>query len=137
MPLDNNHPTVITIVENLQLKEIHETSHKLDIVDQTVKTINIEIISEDQTQIEATIQIITGIVQTQTPETDTIQMIVLETPHAIETETIQTIGTDHIKIFTDGEGNCSRNSYIYLSRKPKQNTKSHTTRYSNSITIRK
>ena len=102
MPLDNNHPTVITIVENLQLKEIHETSHKLDIVDQTVKTINIEIISEDQTQIEATIQIITGIVQTQTPETDTIQMIVLETPHAIETETIQTIGTDHIKI-TDHE----------------------------------
>ena len=31
---------------------------------------------------------ITGIVQTQTPETNNIQLIVLETPHTIETETI-------------------------------------------------
>ena len=102
MPLDNNHPTVITIVEDLQIKEIRNISHKIDRVDQTVKIINIEIIFEDQTQIEAIIQIITGIVQTQTPETDTIQMIVLETPHTLETEIIQTIGTGHIKI-TDHE----------------------------------
>ena len=88
MPLYNNHPTDITIVEELQIKEIHEITHKIDIVDQTIKTINIEAIIQDQTQIEATIQIITGIVQTQTHETDTIQLIVLEIPHTKLTETI-------------------------------------------------
>ena len=98
MSLDNTHTTDITIVEDLLIKEVHEISRKIDIVDQTVKTINVEIIIQDQTEIEATIQIITGIVQTQTPETDIIQMIALETPQTIETETNQTTGTDNIKI---------------------------------------
>ena len=98
MPLDNNHPPDITIMEDLQTKEIHKISHKIDIVDQTVKTIDIEIIIQDQTQIEAISKIITEIVQTQTPETDIVQMIVLETPQIIDIETIQTVGTDNTKI---------------------------------------
>ena len=36
MSLDNNHPKGMTIVEDLQIKEIHEISQKIDIVDQTV-----------------------------------------------------------------------------------------------------
>ena len=50
IPLDNNHLTEITTAEDLQIKEIHEVFHKIDIVDQTVKTINIEITIQDQTQ---------------------------------------------------------------------------------------
>ena len=49
MPLDNNHPSDITIVDDLQIKKIQEISHKIDIVDQTVKAINIETIIHDQT----------------------------------------------------------------------------------------
>ena len=41
-------------------------------------------------------------VQTQTPETNITQTIVLKIPHTIETKVIQTIGTDNIKI-TDQE----------------------------------
>ena len=55
MPQDNNQPTGITIGEDLQIKEFHEVSHKLDIVDQRVKTIDIAKIIQDQIQIEATI----------------------------------------------------------------------------------
>ena len=62
MSLDNNHPLDINIVEDLQIEEFHEISHKIDIFDQTVKTINIEIIIQDQTQTEADTRIITGIV---------------------------------------------------------------------------
>ena len=98
MSLDNTSTTDITIVEDLLIKEIHEISHKIDIVDQTVKTINVEIIIQDQTEIEATIQITTGIVQTQTPKTDINRMIAVETSHTIETETNQTTGTDNIQI---------------------------------------
>ena len=56
MPLDNNLPTDITFVENLQIKETHEISHRIDTVDETVKTIDIKIIIQDQIQIEAIIQ---------------------------------------------------------------------------------
>ena len=97
MSVDNNHPTDKTILEDLQIKEFHETSHKIDMVDQTVKIVKIEIIIQHQTQVEATIQIITGILQTQTPETDIIQMIALEAHHTIETKAIQTTVTDSIK----------------------------------------
>ena len=70
--LENNHSTDLTIVEDRQIKEIHEISHKIDIVDQTFKITSIEITFQDQTQLEATTQIITGIAQTQTPKTDII-----------------------------------------------------------------
>ena len=89
-------------MKDLQTKKSYEISHKIEIVDQTVKTINIEIIILDQIQIEATTQFITGTIQTQTSETDIIQMIVLETPDTIETETIQITGKDNIKT-TDHE----------------------------------
>ena len=48
IPLENSHLTEITTAENLQIEEIHKVSHKVDIVDQTVKTINVEIIIQDQ-----------------------------------------------------------------------------------------
>ena len=67
IPLDKNHPTEKTIAEDLQMKEFHEISHKLDIVDQTVRTINIERTIQDQTQTEVTTQFITKIVQTPIP----------------------------------------------------------------------
>ena len=51
MPLDNKYPTDRTIVKDLQIKEIHEISHKIYIVDQTVKTINIETIKLEQKQL--------------------------------------------------------------------------------------
>ena len=53
-PLDNNHSTDITLAEDLQIKEIHEISQKRDVVDQTVRTINIETTIQDQTQTEVT-----------------------------------------------------------------------------------
>ena len=49
MTLDNNHPSDITTVDDLQIKENHEIPHKIDMVDQTVKTIKIETIIHDQT----------------------------------------------------------------------------------------
>ena len=102
LPPENKHPADNTIAEDVQLKEIHEVSHKIDIVDQTVRTIIIETTFQDQTQTEVFIQIITGIVQTQTPEIDIIQTTVLAISHIVGTETIQTTGTDNIKI-TDHE----------------------------------
>ena len=42
IPPDNNHLTEISTAEDLRIKENHKLSHKKDIVDQTVKTINIE-----------------------------------------------------------------------------------------------
>ena len=104
MSLDNNHSTDITIEENLRIKKIHEISHRIDIVDQTVKTIDIKIIVQDQIQIEATVRTSLKTVPVQILVIDTIQTIDLETPHTfetpqtIETEIIQIIETDSIKI---------------------------------------
>ena len=102
IPLDNNHLTEITIAVDLQIKEIHEISHKIDIVDQTVETINIEITIQDQNQTEVITQNTTEIVQIQTPELDIIRTIVLEILHLTVTETAKTIGIDNFQI-TDHE----------------------------------
>ena len=102
MSLDNNHHTDITIVEDLRIKEIHEISHRIDIVNQTVKTIHIKIIFPDQIQIEATIRISLKTVPVQILVIDTIQTIDLETPCTIETKIIRIIETDSITI-TDYE----------------------------------
>ena len=102
IPLDNNHLTEITIAVDLQIKEIHEISHKIDIVDQTVETINIEITIQDQNQTEVITQNTTEIVQIQTPELDIIRTIVLEILHLTVTETTKTIGIDNFQI-TDHE----------------------------------
>ena len=53
MCLDNNHPTDITNVEDLQIKEIHVSSHTIDIADQTVKTINTEMFIQDRSRQES------------------------------------------------------------------------------------
>ena len=97
IPLDNNYQK-ITIAEVLQIKETHDISHKIDIVDQTVKTINIEIVIQDETQTEVTTQITLGIAYSQSPEIDNIQTTVLEIPQITETETTQTIGIDNTQI---------------------------------------
>ena len=75
IPLDNNQPTDITIAKDLQIKETHEISLRIDIDDQTLRTINIESTIRDQTQTEVTTQIITEIVQTQTPEIEINQIL--------------------------------------------------------------
>ena len=86
MPLDNNQPKDITIVEDLQIKKIHKNSHKIDIVDQTVKTIDIEITIQDQIQIEATIRASSKTVPVQAFVIDTIQTIDPGFPHTIGKE---------------------------------------------------
>ena len=98
MSLDSNHPTDITNVEDLRIKEFHEISHGIDIVDQTVKTIDIEIIIQDQIQTEATIRTSLKTVPVLTLVIHTIQTIDLEIPHTKETEIIQIKETDSIKI---------------------------------------
>ena len=102
MSLDNNHPTDITIVEDLQIKEIHEFSHTIEIVDQIVRTMDIKIIFQDQFQIEAIIRTSLKTGPVQTLVNDTIQTIGPETPHTKEIEIIQIIEIDSIKI-TDHE----------------------------------
>ena len=102
MPLDNNYATDITIVEDLQIKKIHKISHKTDIIDQTVKTIDIELIIQDQIQVIATIRTSLKTIPVQTLVIDTIQTIDPETPHTVETEFIRNIETDSFKT-TDHE----------------------------------
>ena len=77
-------------------------SHIIDIVDQTVKTIDIKIIIQDQIQIEATNRTSLKTIPFQTLVIETIQTIDPETPHTKETEIIQIIETDSIKL-TDHE----------------------------------
>ena len=66
-----------------QIKETHEVPHKTDIVDQTVETLNIEIIIHDQSQIDRTIRLIP--VPIHILGIDTIQMIDQETHRTIDT----------------------------------------------------
>ena len=62
--------TEISIVKDLQIKEVYKKFHRIDTVDQTVSKISIEIVIQDQSQVEATTQNITDFVQTQTHGTD-------------------------------------------------------------------
>ena len=103
-PLPDNYNTsrqqspYRTIAEDLQIEEIFEISHKIDIVGQTVKTINNEVNIQDQTQTEVTTQIIIEIVLIQTLEVDIIQTTVPEIPHINEAGTTQTISIDNTQI---------------------------------------
>ena len=90
---ETNHFITLVIEVDRQNKEIHEISHKIDIVDQIVKIISIETTTHDQIQTEENIPVpiqILGI--------DTIQTIDHEIHHTIETEIIQTIGIEAIQI---------------------------------------
>ena len=113
IPLENNHFTKITIAQDLHIEEIHKISHKIDIVDQTLKTINIEINIQDQTRTEVTTQTTKGIVFTKTPKIEIVQTTVLNVPHLTETETTRTIGVDNIQI-TDHESIQTINRIIVI-----------------------
>ena len=93
---ETNHLILLVLQVDLQNKEIHEISHKIDIVDQIVKLISIETTIHDQIQSEENICLIT--VPIQILGIDTIQTIDHETHHTIETETIQTIGIEVIQV---------------------------------------
>ena len=94
IPLENNHLTEISTAGDLQIEETHKFPVKIDIVDQTVKTNNIETIIQDQTQTEVTIQVIRGIFHIQTLEIDIIQKTVPEIPRITKAETTQTVGRE-------------------------------------------
>ena len=80
-----NHPIILVIDVDHKKKEVHEISHKIDIVDQIVETIKLEITNHDQIQTEQNCLILVPI---QVLGIDTIQTIDHETHHTIETETI-------------------------------------------------
>ena len=70
--LDNNHLIIRIIEDDHQTKEAHETSHKTDVVDQTVEIISIEINIQDQIQPDLNFCLIP--VPIQILEIDFIQM---------------------------------------------------------------
>ena len=73
-------------------KEIHEISHKTDIVDRLVKIINIEITIHDRIQTQQ--KLFLHPVPKQTQGIDTIPTINHEIHHTTEIKTIQTIGIE-------------------------------------------
>ena len=91
-----NHRITLTTEVDHQIKETCEILHKTDIVDHTVKILNIEIIIHDQTQIDRIILLIP--VPIHTLEIDTIQMIDHEIHRTIDMEIILTIETEAIQI---------------------------------------
>ena len=94
--LDNNQLITRIIEEDHQIKEIHEVSHKTDIVDQTVEIVNIEITIQDQTQTNLNFRLMP--VPIQILEIEFIQIIDLETLHTIEIELIPTVGIETIQM---------------------------------------
>ena len=94
--LDNTHLIIRIIEDDHQTKEIHEISHKTDIVDQTVEIISIEITIQDQIQTDLNFRLLP--VAIQILEIDIIQMIDLETLHIIEIEIFPTIGIETIEM---------------------------------------
>ena len=78
---ETNHFITLVIEADHQSKKIHENSHKIDIVDQIVKTIIIETTIHDQT-----------------PGIDTIQTIDHETHLTIEIGINPTVGIEAIQI---------------------------------------
>ena len=76
-------------------------SHKIDIVDQTVKITKIGIIIQDQIQTEVITQTTIELVLIQTIEIDIIQRTIPEVPHIIEigiTQTIEIYNTRAIEL---------------------------------------
>ena len=80
---DHNPPIKKVFAEDHQVNKIHKIVHKIDVADQKVKTISIETIALDQTQIEIFIQTIIGTVVTQILGIDTILMTVQEILQAL------------------------------------------------------
>ena len=92
---ETNHHLTQIIEVDLRNKEIHKISHKIDIVDQIVKIVNIEITIPDRNQIEQNLHL--HPVPIQTLGIDTIQTIDHEIHHIIEIGTIVTIEIEAIQ----------------------------------------
>ena len=84
----NHHITLVIEVDRPN-KEIHEISHKIDIVDRIAKITKIEITIHDRIQTQQNLFLHPVPIQTQ--GIDTIPIIDHETHHTTEIETIQTI----------------------------------------------
>ena len=89
-----NHHVTPVIEEDCPNKEIHETSHKIDIVDRKTKITKKEITIHDRIQTQQ--NLILHPVPIQTQVIDTILTIDHEIHHTIEIETIQAIGIEVI-----------------------------------------
>ena len=94
--LENNQIIIRMIEDDHQTKEVHEISHKTDIVDETVETISIEITIQDQIQTDLNFRLIP--VPIQILEKDITQLIYLETLHIKEIEINKTIEVVHLII---------------------------------------
>ena len=94
--LDNNHSIIRTIEDDHQINKIHKISHKTDIVDQIVETVNIEITIQDQIQTNLNFCLMP--VPIQILEIESNQIIDLETLHIKEIEIIPTIGIETIQM---------------------------------------
>ena len=94
LTLANNNHLIIRIIEDDH--QIKENSHKMDIVDQTVKTVSIEKTIQDQNQTDLNFRLMP--VPIQILGIDIIQLIDLETLHTIEIEIIPTIGIEAIQM---------------------------------------
>ena len=92
---ETNHHLAQVIEVDLQNKKTHEISHKIDIVDQIVKIINIEITIRDRIQTEQNLHL--HPVPIQTLGIDTIQTTDHEIHHIIEIGTILTIEIEAIQ----------------------------------------
>ena len=90
-----NHLITLITKADHQNTEIHEISHKIDIVDQIVETISTETIIHDQIRTDK-VHLIP--VPTQTLGIDTFQMIDQEIHLTIDTEIILTIGIEVTQI---------------------------------------
>ena len=119
-----------------QNKEIHEVSHKIDIVDQLVKMISIETIIHNQIQKDENFRLIS--VPTQTLGTDTFKTIDHETHLTIETGIIPTIELEAIQTI---EINVIKTTYQEKIQTTDQTIKDPTTipinRVTQTITINK
>ena len=91
---ETNHPITLVKEVDHQNKEIHEISHKIDIVDQIAKKNSIETTIHDQIQTE---EIFLIPVPIQILRIDTIQTIDYVIHHTIEIETTQIIKIEVIQ----------------------------------------
>ena len=92
---ETNNLIIQVMKADHQNKEIHEISHKIDIVDQIVKILIIETTIHAQIQTEENIHL--KLIPTQILGIDTTQTIDHEIHQIIETEATQTIGIEVIQ----------------------------------------
>ena len=137
-----NHLIILVIEAYRQNKEIHGISHKIDIVDQIDKTINIETTIDDQIQTDQNILLIP--VPTQTLGINTIQMIDHETHLTIETGIIpkkrnrsysnsrnQRYQNNRSRDYSNHRSNYQRSNYNNYPNKSRDNSQNRNSNYNN------